>query len=221
VQNAIQLRQFLTERFPRIRLLSELDARPARACHATGVPQVDGLLGGGLPKGALTEAVRDPKKAGSALLLCSILRETRQQWVGLIDGCDSFDPASLEFKPSRLLWIRCQEAAAAVKSADLLLRDGNLPLLILDLGLNPAKQLRKIPATSWYRLQRLIEQKSTAMLVITPRPMVSSAHARLFLSADFSLNALEERREVLLSQMKVALQTRHSHSEPAQWAQAG
>src|SRR4051812_11471572 len=120
VQNAIQLRQLLAERFPQIRLLSELQTGSAGASYPTGFPQIDDLLEGGLPKGALTELVRDDKKAGSALVLSTILREARQQWVGLIDGCDSFDPASLDFKPSRLLWVRCREASAALKAADLL-----------------------------------------------------------------------------------------------------
>jgi hypothetical protein len=221
VQNAIELQRFLAERFPQIRLLSELQAPAAGSCYATGVTQIDSLLEGGLPKGALTELVRDDKKPGSSLLLSMILREARQQWVGLIDGRDSFDPGSLDFKPSRLLWIRCQEAGSALKAADLLLRDGNLPLLLLDLGLNPAAQLRKISSTMWYRLQRLIEHKSTAMLVITPRAMVSSAKARLFLTGDFQLDALEKSRGTLMSQLKVALQNKRFHAAESEWAQAG
>jgi hypothetical protein len=221
MQNAIQLRAFLSERFPRIRLLSELENIPAGSSLPTGLTQIDALLGGGLPKGALTEMVQDDVQAGSSLVLCSILHEVRQQWVGLIDGRDSFDPASLDFKPSRLLWIRCHEAAQAMKAADLLLRDGNLPLVLLDLALNPAAQLRKISATAWYRLQRLIEHKSTALLVITPRPMVSSAKARLFLTANFTLDDLGRPRDQLLSRLKVVLQNKRFHSDEAEWAQAG
>ena len=171
MQNAIQLRQLLAERFPQLRFFSPEE--PRAACYPTGLPQIDSLLEGGLPKGAITELVRDDKKAGSGLVVCSILRQAKDQWVGLIDGRDSFDLTSLDFKPSRLLWLRCQEASAALKTTDLLLRDGNLPLVLLDLALNPLPQLRKTPSTVWYRLQRLIEHKSTALLVINLVVMLS------------------------------------------------
>ena len=52
----------------------------------------------------------------------------------MIDGRDTFDPQS---QPpgacDSLLWIRCRAAKDAVRAADLLLRDGNLPLLLIDL----------------------------------------------------------------------------------------
>lgn len=220
MQNAVQLRELLAQRFPSIRLLSQVD--PARAnCWPTGLIQIDEPLDGGLPKGAITELVQDPKMAGSSLVLCSMLRQAQHQWVGLIDGRDCFDPASMDFKPSRLIWVRCQEAAQALKAADLLLRDGNLPLVLLDLAFNPLPQLRKTPSTVWYRLQRLIEHKSTALLVITPRPTVSSAKVRLHLAGNFDLAALDQPQEQLLRQLKFAVADKRSHHNETEWAQAG
>lgn len=221
MQNAIQLRQFLAERFPGLRLFSEAEAAKAGSCCPTGLPPIDGLLEGGLPKGAITELVRDEKKAGSGLVLSSILRHLQHQWVGLIDGRDCFDPASLDFQLSRLIWVRCQDTAEALKAADLLLRDGNLPLVLLDLGLNPLPQLRRTPSTIWYRLQRLIEHKSTALLVITPRPTVSSAKARLYLAGDFHLDALGQTQDQLLRQLKFTVVNKRFHPEEVEWAQAG
>jgi hypothetical protein len=221
VQNAIQLRQFLAERFPGVRLFSEAEAGKVGSCCPTGLPQIDGLLEGGLPKGAITELVRDDKMAGSGLVLSSILRHAQHQWVGLIDGRDCFDPTSLDFQLSRLIWVRCQDAVDALKAADLLLRDGNLPLVLLDLGFNPLPQLRRTPSTMWYRLQRLIEHKSTALLVITPRPTVSSAKARLYLTGDFQLDALGRPQDQLLRQLKVTVLNKRFHSEELEWAQAG
>ena len=49
---------------------------------------------------------------------------------------------------SRLLWVRCRGAAEAMKAADLILRDGNLPLVLLDLAGNPPAQFWDIPATT-------------------------------------------------------------------------
>src|SRR5207248_3916101 len=112
------------------------------------------------------------------------------QIVALIDGRDSFDPASIhESFLSRLLWIRCHSAPEALKAADLVLRDDNLPLVLLDLGLNP--ETKRIPATTWYRFQRLIEETATVCLVFTPCPLISCAQARITVRSRFSLDALE------------------------------
>src|SRR4030095_14707706 len=98
------------------------------------------------------------------------------QWLVLVDGQDCFDPTCLEPEIlSRLLWVRCVDIAEALKATDLLARDENLPMIVLDLRLNPAAQLRKIPATAWYRFQRLIEHRAATLLVFTPQPLVSGA----------------------------------------------
>jgi len=71
--------------------------------------------------------------------------------------------------------------------------------------MNPPPQLRQNPVHDLVSLQRLIEHKSTALLVITPKPMVSSAKARLYLTGIFDLDALEKPQEDLVRQLKVAL----------------
>src|SRR5205823_130630 len=122
---------------------------------STGLSNLDELLGGGLPLGGITEVT---SSRGGGLLLISLLASARKSnsFVALTDGRDSFDPSeSSEQMLARLLWVRCQTTAEAVKAADLILRDGNLPLVILDLRSNPVEELRKIPATTWYRLQRV------------------------------------------------------------------
>ena len=89
-----------------------------------------------------------------------------------------------------LLWVRCEKASEAVKAADFLLRDGNFPLVILDLVLNPAEELRRIPATSWYRLQRLVEPTPTAFVVISRHNMVASARTKIVLENCWRLSDL-------------------------------
>src|SRR3989442_818060 len=107
----MELRQSLAERFPTLRLLSELEPEKAGPVVPTGLPPMDQLLGGGLTQGAIIELVNAEQSAGSGLVLCSILRHAQQQWTGLIDGRDSFDPTAVDFDLSRLLWVRCQNAA--------------------------------------------------------------------------------------------------------------
>ena len=97
----------------------------------------------------------------------------------------------------RLLWVLCKDPLGAIKAADLLLRDGNLPLVVLDLQMNSAVELRRIPSTTWYRFQRILEQSTVAFVVMTPQPMVSSAAERFSFSQSWTLAAMRERRDNL------------------------
>jgi len=211
--NIIQLRQLLKERFPGLRTNPEEFTSDTRTFWPTGLRQIDNLLQGGFAKGALTEIVSERRGAGSALLASSLLRQAAQagQIVALVDGADSLEVTELEESVlSRLLWVRCRSAAEALKATDLLLRDGNVPLVLLDITINPEAQLRKVPATTWYRLQRLIEETSTVCAVFTPRAMVSPARDRIFLNGTFSLDCLEQDQDKLLSDLKLeAAEMRH------------
>lgn len=194
-KSVIELRQLLAGRFPHVRTAAELElAKPAHSYWPTALPQLDSLLQGGLPKGAITEVV-SPGGSGSASMVQALLRQAYQkrQLVGLIDGVDSFDATALE-QPvlSRLLWVRCRTTDEAMKAADILLRDRNLPLVVLDLKMNPAAQLRKISGTTWYRMQRIVQQTTTAFVVLTPTPLIASADARLTLENHFTLADVAE-----------------------------
>jgi hypothetical protein len=214
--NIIQLRQLLKERFPSLRTNAEELSRDTRTLWPTNLPPIDALLQGGFTKGALTEIVAERRAAGSALLACSLLRQAAQagQIVAFVDGADSLELAQLEESVlSRLLWVRCRAAAEALKATDLLLRDGNVPLVLLDIAINPEKQLRAIPATTWYRLQRLIEETLTVCIVFTPRAMVNPAHDRIFLHSHFSLDCLEQDQDKLLSDLKLEAAETHRFNE--------
>jgi hypothetical protein len=202
--NIIELRQLLAERFPGLRTRAEELSATRHAVWPTGLPQVDALHGG-FPKGALAEIVAERRGSGSALLLTALIHRSlnENKFVAVIDGQDSLDVTQLGDDLSRLLWVRCHSTDEALKAADLLLRDGNLPLVLLDLTSNPVAQLRKIPATTWYRFQRLIEQTSAIGVVITPRVMVAPAQVRVTLRSRFSLKALEREPEDSLRELKM------------------
>ena len=61
----LDLRQLLAERLPRARMGFASPAAPAPAL-ATGVPDLDAKLGGGLPLGETTELVGDGPGSGTA-----------------------------------------------------------------------------------------------------------------------------------------------------------
>jgi hypothetical protein len=166
------------------------------------------LLQGGLTQSAITEVASPGSGMGGALLLRALLRQTSHtgRLVGLIDGGDSFDPDGLEASVlSRLLWVRCKTAEESLKAADILLRDRNLSLIVLDLKMNPPAQLRKISNATWYRLQRIARQSATALVALTPHPMIASAETRLILESRFTLDALPEDQAQLLAELKFDL----------------
>ena len=177
----IELRQFLAERLPRARL-GVAPARTVPETVPTGIKSVDQGLGGGLPRGTVTELVAPGEGSGSAQFIHTLLRHTASAggFLTLVDGADSLDVDALEPEAlAHLLWVRCRNTAEALQTTDLLLRDRNIALVVLDLKLNPAHELRRIPGTLWYRFSRLMEQQGATVLVITPQPLVAGAAARI------------------------------------------
>ena len=200
----IDLRNLVAIRFPQT-------STPVGTRLLTGLASFDQPIGGGLPRGAITELISPQTSAGSASLIHALIHSAHRDnyFLALIDGRDSFDPAGVENARLRhLLWVRCSEASEAIKAADLVLRDGNFPLVMVDLVLNAPEELRKIPQTTWYRLQRLVESVPTACLVLTRYEMVSSAQLKLSLESLWNLNDLEA--DDLTSRLDVRVQRIHA-----------
>lgn len=183
------LRQLLADRFPEA-------VRSEARVLATGVPAIDERVGG-LPCGAPTEVVCGAASCGSQLLLGELLRAVRQASgrVALVDGHDAFDPASCEAEClQHLVWVRCRDTATALQAADILARDANLQLVVLDLRRAAALELRRTPASFWYRLQRALEPADLALVVLTPLATVASARLRLRLEQAHEFAVLEQAR---------------------------
>ncbi|PYJ39238.1 MAG: hypothetical protein DME84_02440 [Verrucomicrobia bacterium] len=203
----IDLRKLLAERFPH-------PAVPTATHLITGLPFLDQPAGAGLPRGALTELISPRTSAGSASLIHGLIGSANwdNYFLALIDGRDSFDPCGLDNTLLRhLLWVRCRQASETIRAADLLLRDGNFPLVIVDLVLNSPEELRKIPQTNWYRLQRLVELIPTACLVLTRYEMVGSAQLKLVLENSWNLETLE--KQDVISQLRIVVKRSHMQSE--------
>jgi recA bacterial DNA recombination protein len=202
----IDLRNLLAIRFPQALM-------PVGTRLVTGLASFDQPIGGGLPKGAITELISPPGNAGSASLIHAFMQGAYrdQYFVALIDGRDSFDPCALHNSILRqLLWVCCTNALEAIKAADLLLRDGNFPLVIVDLVLNSREELRKIPQTTWYRFQRLVELVPTACLILTRYEMVSSAQLKLLLENSWNLETLEKQDAI--SRLRIVVKRSHLKS---------
>jgi hypothetical protein len=203
----IDLRKLLAERFPH-------PSAAAATRLMTGLSFLDQCIGGGLPRAAITEFISPRTSAGSASLIYALLHAAYcdKYFLALIDGRDSFDPSGLDTALLRhLLWVRCSKAVEAIKAADLLLRDRNFPLVIVDLALNSPEELRKIPQTNWYRLQRLVELAPTACLVLTRYEMVSSAQLKLVLENSWNLETFDTQDA--LSRMRIVVKRSHLQSQ--------
>ncbi len=203
------LRHLIAGRFPTA-------TRTLGRTLATGIPSVD-EASGGLPLGALTEIVCGAPSCGSLLFLEKIFRATRaaRLRIALVDSADSFDPDSFPIDLlAHLVWVRCT-VAAALAAADLLARDANLGLVILDLRRSDERELRRTPATLWYRLQRAVEPADLALLVITPCAAVPSAQLRFSLGISHSADALDRDRPILAGSLQLELQRQRVSSRNA------
>ena len=157
------LRLLLAERFP------QAAPRPA-AVLPTSVDAIDDVTGGGLPVGGITEVVALAPSSGGQLLISSLLAATRARRMraALVDARDAFDPQSHDpLLLQHLVWVRCRTLDEAMHAADILVRDANLALVMVDLRGVAARALRGVPATTWYRLQRALERTDMAMVVFT------------------------------------------------------
>jgi hypothetical protein len=191
----IELRQILAERYPRQTDIGSW-------CLPTGWPPLDSLLGGGLPKGAITQLLIPHISSGGTMVLHEIIEAMQEvsQYVALIDSRDCFEPVT---DHPLLLWIRCHNVLQALKATDLLLRDGNLSLVILDFKENPDQELRKIPASAWYRFQRIIEKSGNVLLAITRHPIIKSAQITITTTHRLHLDDLSSERTELIKMISL------------------
>jgi hypothetical protein len=189
----IELRQLLAARFPQQQM-------PVPLVIPTGVDQLDASLEGNLSQGSVVQIVAPLPSCGSALLLHTVIAATNHsaRLVALVDGKNSFDPGLLN---PTVLWVRCTQLEQAAKAVDLLIRDHNVALTILDFKLNPIIDLRKIPATTWYRWQRVTAETQTSLLFFTPTYISGSSSFALTLTTQWQLNDLTELSTDLLTQL--------------------
>lgn len=159
------------------------------------------------PPGAISEVIPAGHKAGLGLLLAGLMGDPEEfdpfpSFI-LIDGGDGFDPSSLsETACSRLMWVRCSSAMDMLKAGDLLVRDGNVPFVLLDASGLAARDLRAIPASAWWRLKQVAERTGCRIVVLSAFPLVPCASLRLSVSAGLTLEDFDLPRAELLSRLR-------------------
>ena len=201
-EKVLHLKQLLAERFGRHNQSSD-------EVYECGLTALDELA---IPRASLTEIVSSPFTGpGGALLLVGLLRAAAQRGerVIVIDGKDAFEPKSLpQGDMQRLLWTRCHSAKEALQAVDLAARDGNFPLIIFLLTLNPDSELKRIPSTAWHRLQMLVEKSASTLFIFTPFAQVGCARLRLSVGGDFPLTKVHRRRSDLIPALRLNVERR-------------
>ncbi len=155
------------------------------------------------PAGTISEIIPAEGASGLSLWIAGLLADPEEApefpKIVLVDGGDHFDPASHSSAAcSQLLWVRCSRVRDALKAADLLVRDANLPFIILDLHGLPAVDVRTIPASAWWRLKQFCEKGACRLVVLASSFLVPCASLRLQLSTRLTLHDLDlPRKEIL------------------------
>ena len=147
----------------------------------TGVREIDAALFG-LPRGAITELHGSASSGRMSVMLSALANATAHEEIcALVDCDDTFDLASavqagVDFK--RTLWIRCGHSLErAFKAVDLILHAGGFGFIALNLCNVPAKTIRRIISSWWFRFRRAIEDTPTTLIVLTPVATVRSCAA--------------------------------------------
>ena len=173
--------------------LPPLDPRDETICAPSGVPFLDAPLGGGFPRGQLSEVVGSRSSGRTSVMLQTAAAATgRGELVALVDALDMFDVESASAAGvdlDRLLWIRghvvsnpglCRDTnqralEQAIRAFTLVLQAGNFGLVIFDAAEAPAEAIRRLPFTTWLRLQRMVEGSQTMCLLVGGEPMARSS----------------------------------------------
>jgi RecA DNA recombination protein len=184
--------------------LAPIDPCDETAIGATNIPSLDAQLGGGFPRGQLSELVGARSSGRTSMLLQMMAAATaRGELVALVDALDMLDVSSAAAAGvdlDRLLWIRghvvsnpglCRDMnqramEQAVRALTLVLQAGNLGLVVLDVGEAPAEALRRLPFTTWLRLQKMVEGRQTMCVIVGNEPMARSSAGLTVVVSGFS-----------------------------------
>jgi recombination protein RecA len=164
----IQLRSQLRTRFD---VPFEVRQRPQKEQIPTGIPAIDRLTEGGIPRGTLTEICGTESTGRTALVFALLSQATqRGECCAWIDTAGAFDPVSAVeagVDLDRVLWVNCGgNAQHALKATDLLIQAGGFGLVVLDMADTTEAVARRIPLASWFRLRHAAERTGAALVAV-------------------------------------------------------
>jgi hypothetical protein len=184
----VQVEATLAQRVP---AALTLKIKQSPELFPTGMAEVDALLGGGIPRGSITEASGATSTGKTSFALSAIAAITQAgnacAWVDVSDAFSPESAAAAGVELERLLWLRMsaerrQRVAdkpwsrleQALKATDLLLQTGGFGAIVLDMSDVLPQHTQRIPLGTWYRFRLAAEHARTALVFLTQSPCASS-----------------------------------------------
>lgn len=183
----LEIERALAHRFPAALTPAP---RTIREVAPIGIAEVDELLDGGLPIGAISELTGTESSGRTSLALAFLARRTMEGRVcACVDVNDTFDPESAAANGVALrqvLWVRCQDQNAqnrrqprtqtstrswarldqALRATDLLLQAGGFAAIVLDLDATAPEHSNRIPAATWFRFRQAADRARCSLVVL-------------------------------------------------------
>ena len=146
-----------------------------------------------MPRGQISEIV-GPRSSGRTSITLQLLAAAtaRGELVALVDALDMLDvdsAAAAGVDLERLLWVRghvvsnpgmCRDMnqralEQTIRALALILQAGNFGLIVFDAAEAPPDALRRLPFTTWLRLQRMVEGSQTTCVLVGSETMARSS----------------------------------------------
>jgi hypothetical protein len=141
-----------------------------RAHLALSFPELDAILDGGLPCGAITEifgAVSSGRTALARIVIATVtLAGECAAWIDLPNAFDPHGARAAGVDLDRMLWVSPRDSRAAFRAVEHVLDAGGFRVVVLDLDHVPGAT-SVLPASAWLRLGRAAAQRDAAIVVIT------------------------------------------------------
>jgi len=168
--------------------------KQAPELFSTGIHDVDEMLGGGVPRGSITEIAGAASTGKTSLALSAVAAITQSgaacAWIDVHDAFSPESAAAAQIILRRLLWLRVpakrrQEGIEkpwprleqALKATDEVLQTGGFAAIVLDMSDVLPQHAMRIPLQHWYRFRLAAEQARSALIVLTQAACASSCTA--------------------------------------------
>lgn len=167
--------------------------RTVRETAGVGIPEIDRLLDGGLPVGAISE-LTGPATSGRTSIALSFLAERTNAgqvcaWVDVGNSLDPESAAASGVDLRRMLWVRCQSCIPqakrkqrsrpnqALSATDLLLRAGGFAAIVLDMGDMESEHGKLIPLSAWSSFKQSADKSRCSLVVLGKSPYAQASAA--------------------------------------------
>jgi RecA/RadA recombinase len=196
-----------------------LKIKQAPELFSTGIAEVDAVLGGGIPRGSITEVSGAASTGKTSFALSSIAAITQSgaacAWVDVSDSLSPESAAAANIVLKRLLWLRMSaerkervtdkpwsRLEQALKATDLLLQAGGFAAIVLDMNDVLPQHIMRIQLGTWYRLRLAAEQARTALVFLTQSPCASSCAALSLRSEPANIGRFRNENETALFEVQ-------------------